>query len=62
MSSLTRLFIRTANQPLFVLRNKPIEYSGNRLFSVSSKKNAIPPLFWLIVKPISKLSSMLVGR
>ena len=37
-----------------------INYS--KLFSTSSRSNAIPPLLWLIFKPVTKLGAILVGR
>ena len=35
---------------------------GKRSIFNSSKNQAIPPIVWLIVKPISKLSAALFGR
>jgi hypothetical protein len=35
---------------------------ANRTFSTSSKQNAIPPVLWLIVKPISKFVAIIAGR
>ncbi len=31
-------------------------------FSTTAKRNAISPILWLFVKPITKLSSILFGR
>lgn len=31
-------------------------------FSTSTRHNAIPPLLWLIFKPVTKLGAILVGR
>ena len=33
-----------------------------QLFSTSSRRNAIPPLLWIIFKPVTKLGAILVGR
>jgi hypothetical protein len=31
-------------------------------FQISAKQNVIPPILWFFIKPISKLSALLVGR
>ncbi len=46
---------------------KPLLYNPNRLrlaaeFSTTPKKNAIPPLVWLIAKPLTKLGAIIAGR
>ena len=43
------------------LIRQPIKQT-NCLFSTSVKKNAIPPLLWIIFKPVTKLGAILVGR
>lgn len=31
-------------------------------FSTSSKQNAIPPIIWIILKPVSKIAAAIIGR
>ena len=42
--------------------NKIQNVIKTRQFSISAKKNAIPPLVWIALKPLTKLSSILLGR
>ncbi len=49
--------------PFFILnRDEFIISNKKRSFSTTQPKNAIPPLIWLIFKPITKLGAMIAGR
>jgi hypothetical protein len=66
-----KLLINSLIQPKNVttgLKNKLITNKNNSLsvnklsFSTTSKANAIPPLVWLIAKPVTKLGAIIAGR
>lgn len=61
------LFIRTLTINRNLLRNsqcylKQINQVQQRTFATTSTKNAIPPLVWLIAKPLTKLGAIIAGR
>lgn len=56
-SSLTSTIKNNQTKLVAQIRNKNVVY-----FSTTPRNNAIPPLIWVIVKPLSKLSSIIVGR
>lgn len=37
-------------------------FTTKRQFSISQSNKAIPPLLWVLVKPLTKLSAILFGR
>ncbi len=59
-----RTLIKHENQFLLspIRSKQTINNSYSKLFSTSSRTNAIPPLVWLIFKPVTKLGAILVGR
>ena len=37
-------------------------YTKGRQFSTTPKRQFIPPLVWIVLKPISKITEMMIGR
>ena len=47
---------------LFKKRNFLYNFHQKQNFKTSVITNAIPPIFWFLVKPISKIGALLAGR
>ena len=50
------------NSSIETLVKKKLDTYGKKSLFTSARKQAIPPVLWLIVKPITKLSAVLFGR
>ena len=61
-----KTFVPNKNKPPFLISiNQAKNYTNFinfKLFSTSSNKSAIPPLLWLLAKPVTKLGAILAGR
>lgn len=51
-------------RPLIQQKQAPLQQllKQHRFFSTSPRRHVIPPLVWLIAKPLTKLSAIIVGR
>ena len=62
LNKLTTVNTSPKNPLLILNRHEFIIRNNKRSFSTTQPKNAIPPLIWLIFKPITKLGAMIAGR
>jgi hypothetical protein len=47
---------------LFKKHNFLYYFNQKQSFKTTLKVNAVPPIFWFLVKPISKIGALLAGR
>jgi hypothetical protein len=47
---------------LFKKHNFLYYFNQKQSFKTTLKVNAVPPIFWFFVKPISKIGALLAGR
>lgn len=62
VKALTFLINRNVNNINHLNQINPRTQQVARKFSTSSPKNAIPPIVWLIAKPLTKLGAIIAGR
>ena len=55
-------FLRPLTRPTTSLTSNRVAMEQRNCFSTTPKRNVIPPLVWLIAKPLTKLSAIIVGR
>lgn len=62
ITNLVSKLLRHSVRPLIQNQPPSVLLKQRSFFSTSPRRQVIPPLVWLIAKPLTKLSAIIVGR